>query len=446
MAHDGLAPLSTLGCEALAARVVFRARKQGTISYFTPVAGLPGFSRALARTLRELRLAGTSPEALASGSASARDLAVLLADYELELGERGLADLAAMLSMARDAVERADHPWAGLPVASLDVHLESQAHHDLFDALIRNAPNTMVAELGKPLGKVEKPKDVLAHLRANLFEGSADAFANVDGKFELFSAPGEGLEAVEISRRILRLAREGVNFDQVAILLRNPERYQPMVEDALRRAGFRHTSRGDRRGPIHRVVRSWRFSAAQRRICQRRDSRSTCHWARFRLLRSLSSGFRRRGDAPAEPAPETDRPAPRRWEQYLVDAAVIGRRDRWERRLSGLQAVGTERGGKRRASAQLRSLREFALPLVDALGALPREAAWKEWLGALGGLAQRALRSPEGVLATLAESRADGRCGSRDAGGSDRGSQRSVAVLAQRAGAASLGQGVRRVD
>src|SRR5581483_7882539 len=56
------------------------------------------------------------------------------------------------------------------------------------------------------------------------------------GAFDLFSAPGEGLEAVEIARRILRLAREGVAFDHVAILLRNPERYQPMVEEALRRA------------------------------------------------------------------------------------------------------------------------------------------------------------------------------------------------------------------
>src|SRR4051812_10395461 len=58
MAEDGLARLSTLGSEALAARVIFRALKQSTISYFSPVAGLPGFSRALARTLRELRLAG----------------------------------------------------------------------------------------------------------------------------------------------------------------------------------------------------------------------------------------------------------------------------------------------------------------------------------------------------------------------------------------------------
>ena len=404
MAQERLAPLSTLGSEALAARVVFQARKLGKLFYFTPVAGLPGFSRALARTLRELRLAGTSPGALANGSAAARDLAVLLADYELELGERGLADLASQIAMAQDTAERGDHRWAGLPVASLDVHLDSQAHHDLFDTLIRRAPQAMVAELGKPLGKVEKPKDVLAHLRVNLFEGSADAFANIDGKFELFSAPGEGLEAVEIARRILRLAREGVTFDQVAILLRNPERYQPMVEDALRRAGIpAHFTRGSSRpDPSGRAFLALLGCAA--------ENLSASRFAEYMSLGQIPVAPKAvdwvgaEDDVAVEPTPESDRPAPRRWEQYLVDAAVIGGRDRWERRLSGLQAeweLNAEENAER--LAQLRNLREFALPLVDALGSLPKAAVWKEWLAALGGLAQRALRAPESVLATLAE-------------------------------------------
>jgi ATP-dependent helicase/nuclease subunit B len=404
MAVEGLAPLSTLGSEALAARVVFQARKLGKLTYFTPVAGLPGFSRALARTLRELRLAGTSPDALANGGAPARDLAVLLADYELELGERGLADIAAVMAMARDAVEKGEHRWAGLPVASLDVHLESQAHHDLFDTLVRKAPRALVAELGKPLTKQEKPKDVLAHLRANLFEGSADAFANVDGKFELFSAPGEGLEAVEIARRILRLAREGVNFDQVAILLRNPERYQPMVEDALRRAGIpAHFTRGSSRpDPSGRAFLALLGCAA--------ENLSASRFAEYMSLGQIPVAPKpvewvpAEGDVAAEPAPESDRPAPRRWEQYLVDAAVIGGRARWERRLRGLEAeweLNAEENAER--LAQLRNLREFALPLVETLGSLPKAADWEEWLAALGDLARRALRSPEEVLATLAE-------------------------------------------
>ncbi len=54
MAEKGLVPLSLLGLEAIAARVVHAAREAGDLAYFAPVAGLPGFSRALGRTLGEL--------------------------------------------------------------------------------------------------------------------------------------------------------------------------------------------------------------------------------------------------------------------------------------------------------------------------------------------------------------------------------------------------------
>src|SRR5258708_40210535 len=54
----------------------------------------------------------------------------------------------------------------------------------------------------------------------------------------IFSAPGENLECVEIARRIRALAEQGVNFDRIAILLRNVEQYQPLVEEALRRAAI----------------------------------------------------------------------------------------------------------------------------------------------------------------------------------------------------------------
>ncbi len=57
MAALGLAPLTSLGLEALAARAVYHARSANELNYFKPVAELPGFARALARTLSELRLA-----------------------------------------------------------------------------------------------------------------------------------------------------------------------------------------------------------------------------------------------------------------------------------------------------------------------------------------------------------------------------------------------------
>lgn len=402
MAEAGVAPLSGLGSEALAARVVFKARREGTLSYFSPVAGLPGFSRALARTIRELRLAGTTPEMLAGESAfPTTDLSILLADYEDELEERGLVDLAGMIGLAREAVEEGRHRWAGLPVAALDLALESHAHVGLFEALIHHAPRALVAELGP--GE-DSGTDSLAHLRRNLFVPSSESFPEPDGKFEFFSAPGEGLEAVEIARRILRLARGGVAFDQVAIFLRNPERYQPMIDDALRRAEIpAHFSKGSARpDPAGRAFLALLSCAA--------ENLSASRFAEYMSLGQIPQGpvpvewVGPDEEVTAEPAPEADRPTPRRWEQYLVDAAVIGGRDRWERRLRGLEeewSLNAEANAER--LTQLRNLREFALPLIDQLAALPRAAVWKDWLLALGALARRALRGPEGVLAVLAE-------------------------------------------
>ena len=63
----------------------------------------------------------------------------------------------------------------------------------------------------------------------------------------IFSAPGEGRECVEIARRVLALAREGVAFDRIAVLLRSPEQYRAPFEEAFGRAGIpAHFARGAR--------------------------------------------------------------------------------------------------------------------------------------------------------------------------------------------------------
>ena len=52
----------------------------------------------------------------------------------------------------------------------------------------------------------------------------------------------------EIARRIRDLARSGIPFDECAILLRQSDRYQPLIEEALRRVGIpAYFSRGARR-------------------------------------------------------------------------------------------------------------------------------------------------------------------------------------------------------
>ena len=242
MAQRGLAPLSSLGREAIAARVAQKALSQAQLTYFHPVAALPGFVRALARTILDLRLAMVAPDHLrSSGSAAAADLAQLIEEYEAELKDRSLVDLSGLLALATDAAKEMKHPWVGLPLVRMDARLESAAHHEFFRSLAAHAKEVLEAELGDPgegSPAPDKASEVLEHLRYFLFAPSPARLLRPDHGFEFFSAPGEGLEAVEIARRIHRLARAGIRFDQVAILLRNPDRYQPMIEDALGRAGI----------------------------------------------------------------------------------------------------------------------------------------------------------------------------------------------------------------
>ena len=115
----------------------------------------------------------------------------------------------------------------------------------------------------------------------------------------------------------------------------------------------------------------------------------------------------------AVPAPSPRSPA--RWERLLVDAAVIGGKDRWQRRLKGLERefelrIATaerenenQRAGLERQLEELRELETFALPVIGQLAELPASAAWGVWLERLGSLARRTLRRPEAVLSVLAE-------------------------------------------
>jgi hypothetical protein len=58
----GAVPLSDLGAEALVARVVHVMGEAGGLGRYAAIANMPGFPRAIARSLAELRLAGIGPQ------------------------------------------------------------------------------------------------------------------------------------------------------------------------------------------------------------------------------------------------------------------------------------------------------------------------------------------------------------------------------------------------
>src|SRR4029453_16199841 len=92
-----------LGTEAVAARVAFDARRDRSLTYFGPVSNTPGFPRALARTLQELRLADVEGRQLTRLPLAGPDLANLLERTESSFAEGSSADRAALFRAAARA-------------------------------------------------------------------------------------------------------------------------------------------------------------------------------------------------------------------------------------------------------------------------------------------------------------------------------------------------------
>jgi hypothetical protein len=93
---------------------------EGRLSHYQSVAATPGFPRAVASVIAELRLAGVTREAIAR---SAPDFAPLTSAYEVELKEAGLTDWAGVLALATDAASAVggNRPrLIGLPMVLLD--------------------------------------------------------------------------------------------------------------------------------------------------------------------------------------------------------------------------------------------------------------------------------------------------------------------------------------
>ncbi len=471
LATPGLAamsrlPVTPLGTEALAARAVSTTADQ--LEYLGAVAGYPGFARALGRTLNELGGVGASPGDLAELGPTCSDLVELWARYQAEMDRPrewegdalALADRTMVWEAAAQGVSDA-HPLAGLPLLLLDVAPETQAEGVFWKFLAAAAPQVLAT---LPVGDPREPALALAvgvdpvsldrtdiaattrldALRRHVFSGSAEPPGEDDGSLEIIAAPGEGREAVEIARRAHELALQGVPFDRMAILLRDPTSYLGLVEEGLRRARIpawftRGTVRPD---PAGRAFLTLLHCAAE-------------HLSATRFAEYLSLGQVPAVDAAGAPpvvevpwiepdgeqlvfktlmparAPEEttesdinelDAPvvagtlrAPRHWERLLVDAAVVGGHDRWQRRLSGLRAEFEHRrsdlddgdDGQRehleRQIEDLGHLERFALPLIERLAALPDRDTWGTWIFHLRQLASTALRSPDRVLGILAE-------------------------------------------
>jgi hypothetical protein len=100
LAARGLTPLGRVGADAILARLVHRMNQEGRLSHYQSVSGTPGFPRAVASVIAELRLARTQLGVIAG---SAPNLVPLIKGYEAELNEVGMTDWAGVLALATEA-------------------------------------------------------------------------------------------------------------------------------------------------------------------------------------------------------------------------------------------------------------------------------------------------------------------------------------------------------
>src|SRR5262245_4451072 len=140
LAAAQLSALSLLGAEALAARAVHHCLKEKTLSYFVPVASMPGFARALASTISELRLENIAPADLAAIGPPGPDLATLLGRFEQELGAQALADLTILFRLSQETIASGNHYLLRLPVLFLDVSFHSVLEKRFLQSLVQQAP------------------------------------------------------------------------------------------------------------------------------------------------------------------------------------------------------------------------------------------------------------------------------------------------------------------
>ncbi len=458
LAERGLVPVGALGVEALCARLVHRARQRGELERLAPIADFPGLPKALARTLEEVRLARVDPSSLGD-SPEVKDLARLAGPFVDLLSEVKLADRAAVLEAAlARAKDPAPHALLDRPTVFFDVAIESELESELLAAIFARAKGAIITvphgddgtmSHVRALSSIDRlaPIGAPAAIQEQLFSEHTELRAP-DESLTMFSAPGESRECVEIVRIAKAEAERGTRFDRMAVLLRAPSRYRAHLEEALRRATIpAHFARGTARpDPSGRALLAL--------LACKLESLSAMRFAEYLSLgeipradplgapppakdegsrwvppdsevvadvvsrASYEEGEDEEGLEPAEdesPVEHGTLRAPRLWERLLVDAAVIEDKARWARRLEGLQAElqadleNAKRYAEERVASFERSidalgaLRDFALPLLDELEALPESATWGQWIESLSVLASRALRKPTRVQAALAE-------------------------------------------
>jgi CRISPR/Cas system-associated exonuclease Cas4 (RecB family) len=379
----GRAPLPP-GGRALVARA--HGASPPPAGYFSPVASRPGFHRALATTFGDLDDGGFAADVAAlvadtpPDEAKLREVVGFYAAYRARV-EPQFVTSSDLIRLAAAEAHRFREAFGTARLALFGFYDFTEVQRRLLGALARTdgALERFTAFAPEPdlagHAFAREGVEFLAGLGLDverLAPETAAPPAPSTPRIEVISAPSEVEEAREIARSIFALARDGVPFREVAVLLRLPATYAPLLREALTEADIPFY--------LHQGMALGESAAGKA----------------FRLLLALAGTTYARADVveflTAAPLAPGRAPAaalsPSLWDLVTRRAGIVEGRDAWRERLDRFarREPTAARGAadpeararlarERRAAASLAALVEC---LFEDLDALPASGSWAE--------------------------------------------------------------------
>jgi ATP-dependent helicase/DNAse subunit B len=215
--------------------IVEQAVRQAARAEFARVAGMPGFCSSLARTIEEFSSAGCDPERLAAHLPRAPLAEAFLAVYRefaRELERRGLVLRAARLQQAAARIDAGHGLPRGASVWVDGFHALPDPEIGVIAALARHADVTLA------LGDDALTDTLRARFAAMGAIETRMPRSRSSPAVALVRAPGIERECEEIARRMLDQASAGRPFREMGVIVRQEERYVPLLRATLERFGI----------------------------------------------------------------------------------------------------------------------------------------------------------------------------------------------------------------
>jgi ATP-dependent helicase/DNAse subunit B len=250
--------------------LVRAAARDADLRILRASAASAGFAFAVERLIGELQAGGVDPATLEARAAATDadgayevELAAIYRRYEGLRDELERADRHSLAAAAMAALRAEPEAWGRRPVLLYGFDDLTAEQLELVDALAavcdvtvavayedraalaararmledlrEHAGGRVVAE--PPADRSYTASETLFHLERNLFE-TAPRIDDSDGGVVFMSAAGERAEAEQIGGEIARLLRSDTDPDEIAVVLRSPERYGLLYEEILSGLGI----------------------------------------------------------------------------------------------------------------------------------------------------------------------------------------------------------------